>query len=317
MRLIKREPSPAQSRASHANSLRSTGPRSVRGKAVSSRNSLNPRPFSQVVARSMAALGERPGDFEQMHKALSAAMEPRDGWEAAWVQDIAILRWRLERLQRAEVGILALRKQKLAGERKRESMPASGVADLGMRQQIPLVGFTGLPDSPWKFQQVIQFLHQLRDLVRVGDFEKDGVVYFDVLYGKKPGAVGATLRGQFEGLSKRHAEEKVPEGDHEQVALTDGVDQEIENYERKQALYAAEHREDDPVREDADLLLPSQELDEVVRYETHLEDQIERKLRQFYARRREPVLRRAETLSAASEEPEAGELACPTASVGA
>jgi hypothetical protein len=317
MSLIKREPSLAQSRASHANSLRSTGPRSERGKAVSSRNSLNPRPFSQVVARSMAALGERPEDFEQMHKALASAMEPRDGWEAAWVQDIAILRWRLERLQRAEVGILALRKQKLAGERKRESMPASGVADLRLRQQIPLVGFTGLPDSPWKFQQVIQMLRQLRDLVRVGDFEKDGVVYFDLLYGKKPGALGATLRGQFEGLLKRQAEKKVPEGDHEQVALTDGVDQEIENYERKQALYAAEHREDDPVREDADLLLPSQELDDLIRYETHLEDQIERKLRQFYARRREPVLRRAETLSAASEEPEAGELACQTASVGA
>jgi hypothetical protein len=317
MSLMKREPSPAQSSASQANGQRSHGPRSERGKAIASRNLPKPRPFSEVVARSMEALGERPEDFEQMHEALAAAMEPRDGWEAAWVQDIAILRWRLEHLQRAEVGILAVRKRKLAGERKRESMPASGVADLGMRQQIPLVGFTGLPDSSWKFQQVIQMLRQLRDLVRVGDFEKDGVVYFDLLYGKKPGAVGATLRGRFEGLSKRDAEGKVPEGDHEQISLIAGVDQEIENYEQKQALYAAEHREDDPVRQDADLLLPSQELDEVIRYETHLEDQIERKLRQFYARRREPVLRRAETLPAASEEPAAGELACQTASVGA
>jgi hypothetical protein len=317
MSLIKREPSPAQASANRANSLHSTGPRSERGKAVSSRNLPKPRPFSEVVARSMEALGERPADFEETHKALAAAMEPRDGWETAWVQDIAILRWRLERLQRAEVGILAVRKQKLAGERKRESLPASGFADLGQRQQISLVGFTGLPDSPWKFQQVIQMLRQLRDLVRVGDYEKDGVVYFDLLYGKKPGAVGATLRGRFEGLSKREAEKKVPEGDHEQIALTDGVDQEIDNYQQKQALYAAEHREDDPVRQDADLLLPSEELDDVIRYETHLEDQIERKLRQFYARRREPVLRRAETPPEASEELEADELTCQTASVGA
>ncbi len=317
MSLIKREPSLAQSSASQANSLCSTGPRSERGQAISSRNLPKPRRFSEVVARSMEALGERPADFEQMHKALVEAMEPRDGWEVAWVQDVAILRWRLERLQRAEVGILAVRKQKLAGERKRESMPASGAADLGQRHQVSLVGFTGLPDSPWKFQQVIQFLHQLRDLVWVGDFEKDGGVYFDVLYGKNPGAVGATLRGRFEGLCTREAEKKVPEGDHEQIALIEGVDQEIENYEQKQALYAAEHREEDPVREDADLLLPSQQLDDVIRYETHLEDQIERKLRQFYARRREPVLRRAETLPPASEEPEAGELACQTASVGA
>jgi hypothetical protein len=317
MSLIKRETSPAQSEASRANSLHSTGPRSEQGKAVASRNSLKPRPFSEVVARSMEALGERPADFEQMHQALAAAMEPRDGWEAAWVQDIAILRWRLERLQRAEVGTLAVRKQELAGERKRQSMPASGVADLGLRNQIPLVGFTGLPDSPWKLQQVIQMLRQLRDLVRVGDFEKDGVVYFDLLYGKKPGAVGAMLRGRFGGLTKRAAEGEVPEGDHEQIALIAGVNQEIENYEQKQALYGAEHREDDPVRQDADLLLRSEELDDVIRYETHLEDQIERKLRQFYARRREPVLRRAETLPATNEEPEGGELACQAASVAA
>jgi hypothetical protein len=317
MSLIKRELSPALVSANRANSQRSTGPRSERGKAISSRNLLRPRLFSQVVARSMRAIGESPKDFEQVHNALVEAMKPRDGWESAWVQDIAILRWRLERLQRAEVGTLAVRKQKLAGERKRENMPASGAADLGLRQQIPLVGFTGLPASPWKFQQVIQMLRQLRDLVRVGDYEKDGVVYFDLLYGKKPGAMGATLRGRFEGLSKRQAEGKVPEGDHEQIALIADVNQEIQNYEQKQALYAVEHREDDPVREDADLLLPSQELDGVIRYETHLEDQIERKLRQFYARRREPALRQADALPEIVEDTESGELELPAASAGA
>lgn len=317
MSLMQREPSPAQSSASRANSLCSTGPRSERGQAASSRSLLKPRLFSQVVARSMRAIGESPRDFEQVHNALVEAMEPRDAWESAWVQDIAILRWRLERLQRAEVGTLAVRKQKLAGERKRESMPASGLADLGLRQQIPLVGFAGLPDSPWKFQQVIEFLYNLSDLVRVGAFEADGVVYFNLLYGKQPGALGGTLRGRFEGLSKRHAEGKVREGDEEQISLLAGVNQEIQNYEQKQALYAAEHREDDPVREDADLLLPSQELDDVIRYETHLEDQIERKLRQFYARRREPLLRQTEALPVAGEESEAVELACQTASVGA
>ena len=90
MSLIKREVSPAQSSASRVNSLHSTGPRSERGKAIASRNALKPRPFSLVVARSMAAMGETPRDFELMHQALVDAMAPRDGWEAAWVQDIAI-----------------------------------------------------------------------------------------------------------------------------------------------------------------------------------------------------------------------------------
>jgi hypothetical protein len=57
--------------------------------------------------------------------------------------------------------------------------------------------------------------------------------------------------------------------------------------------------------------------DGVIRYETHLEDQIERKLRQFYARRREPVLRQAEILSAVDEETTAAGLACQSASAEA
>ena len=114
-----REPSLAQSEASRANGQVSTGPRTAAGKARSSRNLNPPKPreFSAAIARSLKALGERRGDFENLHRGLTEAMQPRDGWEAAWVQDIAMLRWRLERLQRAEMGRLAVHKRKLAGDR--------------------------------------------------------------------------------------------------------------------------------------------------------------------------------------------------------
>ncbi len=317
MSLIKREPTPAQSSASRANSRRSTGPRSERGKAVSSRNSLKPRPFSEVVARSMEALGERPTDFEQMHKALAAAMEPRDGWEAAWVQDIAILRWRLERLQRAEVGVVALRRRRLQNQRLRAAAPPTGSAALELNNLVGVWGFAGIPDSAMKFQQVIAVLTQLRDTVKVELFEDDDSMYFKLLYGKAIGPHGATLKAHYDSVAKKCKQE----GDSEAAAearksLDAELSKEIADWEQLQSLYAAEHLGADPLQEDAELLLPNQELDEIIRYETHLEDQIERKLRQFYARRREPLLRRAEPLPAASEEPEAGELACQTASVG-
>ena len=295
MSLIKREPSPVQSEASRANSLHSTGPRTRRGQAISSSNSLKPRLFSEVAGRSLEALGERPGDFEKARKTLSAAMRPRDAWESAWVQDIAILRWRLERLQRAEVGMLAEQKRRLRNERKRQDMPATGRAALIQRQQLAVAGFTGLSDSPWKFQQVIEYLKGLRAVVFLGDFAEDSRLYFDILFGKEPGAQGAVLRAQFEALAKQHAAGRFQEGCPQQVALTERLDQEISNYQQTQALYAAEHAENDPVQEDADLLLPQAEMDAVIRLETHLEDQIERKLRQFYARRREPALTATET----------------------
>ena len=53
------------------------------------------------------------------------------------------------------------------------------------------------------------------------------------------------------------------------------------------------------------MLLPSAQLDEVIRYEMHLEDQIERKLRQFYARRRESVLTPADSAPKTIDAPKA------------
>ena len=119
---------------------------------------------------------------------------------------------------------------------------------------------------------------------------------------KDPGAQATVLKARFESVAKklrRRASRGRRSGSANRSSRA--WSKEIENYEELQALYAAEHLETDPIREDAELLLPNQELDEVIRYETHLEDQIERKLRQFYARRREPLLRQAETLPQASE----------------
>jgi hypothetical protein len=313
MSLIKREPSPAQSLASRANSALSTGPRTARGQANSGRSLRKPRPFAEVVANSLKALGECPDDFERRHEALSAAMQPRDAWESAWVQDIAILRWRLEHLQRAEAGVVALRRRRIQNRRLRAAAPPTGKAALELNQLTGLWGFTGIPDSPRKFQRVIQVLKQLRYQIRFERFDQDGHVCFSLLYGKAPAPHAALLQANFESVVKMYKEGHREAAQDDRKSLIAEVSKEIANYEQLQSLYAAEHLEADPLQEDAELLLPSQELDEVIRYETHLEDQIERKLRQFYARRREPVLRPPDSLPEAAGEPEAEELAVPPA----
>ncbi len=296
MSLLKRKVSPAQSAASRENSLRSTGPRTERGKEVSSRNSLNPRLFSRVAGPGMEALGERPEEFEEVHKRLAIAMAPRDAWEEAWVQDIAILRWRLERLQRHETAMLAERRRKRAAERKQETLPASGSVDRELRSMVYMVGLTGVPDSPWKFQQIQETLVQLRDVIHAQMFNEDALACFHMLYGKEPGARGLMFKNLFQMVCKRFRDGNINEDDADQFELIKIVNQEIDDYQKAQALYEADHKESDPVREDAELLLPRENLDSVIRYETHLEDQIERKLRQFYARRREGVLPREQSL---------------------
>jgi hypothetical protein len=81
-----------------------------------------------------------------------------------------------------------------------------------------------------------------------------------------------------------------------------------------QALYAEEHLEANPLREDAELLPPAKELKALIRYEAHLERQIERKLRQFYARRREaPRAEEAPALGAPQQAVGPGTIAAPLA----
>jgi hypothetical protein len=313
MSLLHREPSPAQAEASRANSQLSTGPHTAEGMATSSRNGLEPRRRSPVEALHVQALGEDSEEFERMQQDLTTAMRPRDGWESAWVQDIAVLRWRLARLQRAEAGILATQKRRLAGDRKREAMPASGAESLQQGMQIRMTGFTGLPDSAWKFQQVLQMLHTLRDVIWGRFFDDNDCICFKLLYGDSPGAQGATLQGRFVVLSKRFAEGKLREGDESQIELLSLVDAEISDYEQKQALYVAEHLAEDPAREDTGLMLPNEDLDKIIRYESHLENQIERKLRQFYARRRESSLPEAVAQPTSGSKTAEISLACQSA----
>jgi hypothetical protein len=180
-----------------------------------------------------------------------------------------------------------------------------------------LWGFAGLPDSAMKFQQVIAILTQLRNLVKVEMFEDDSDMYFTLLYGKAAGPHAAALKSHFDSVAKNYKETDPDASLEARKSLHAKLGKEIAHWKQLQALYAAEHLKADPLQEDAELLLPPQELEEIISYETHLENQIERKLRQFYARRREPLLRKTETLPAAGAEPEPGELACQAASVEA
>jgi hypothetical protein len=244
-----------------------------------------------------------------MHDALAEAMAPRDAWEAAWVQDIAILRWRLARLQRAEAGVTALRRRRLDYQRRCAAHPPTGSSALQVNNLIAAWGFTGIPDSAMKFQQVIELLQGLRNIVGLEMFDEDVTLHFSLLYGKAIGPTAAVLRTRFENIAQKYKEGHRKSAEKQRESLLEALTEEIASWEKLQTLYRAEHLESDHVRQDAELLLPGEELDGIIRYETHLEDQIERKLCQFYARRRESVARPDEVLPEIVEQAPADEMA--------
>ena len=151
MSLWKREHSPARSAASRTNGARSRGPQTPQGKAIALRNPLKGTGESEVMESSLAALGESREESEKKHQALAEAMQPRDAWEAAWVRDIAALRWRLERLQRAEAGVVALQRRRCDRGRQRAAFPPTGSRAISMSSSISLLGFAGITDSTEKF----------------------------------------------------------------------------------------------------------------------------------------------------------------------
>src|SRR5208282_3611372 len=102
MSLITRPTNPLLQPKNRANSLKSTGPRTVAGKAQSSRNATKFGIFAKIQPESMKALGEDPDAFLDLRQALHDAFSPEDGFEEMLVADMAEIRWRRQRLVRAE-----------------------------------------------------------------------------------------------------------------------------------------------------------------------------------------------------------------------
>lgn len=88
--------------ANRQNAQQSTGPRTSEGKAASSRNALAHGLFSEDV---VLVEEERP-DYEAFAAALQADLQPAGALEESFVQQIAWLQWRINRVARIETGML-------------------------------------------------------------------------------------------------------------------------------------------------------------------------------------------------------------------
>jgi hypothetical protein len=94
--------SEAQREASRLNALKSTGPRTERGKERSRLNALR----HGLRAKHLVARGEDFADFGRFGAELRAALKPADAFEEHLVEDIALSTWRLRRLWKTEAAVI-------------------------------------------------------------------------------------------------------------------------------------------------------------------------------------------------------------------
>jgi hypothetical protein len=287
MGLIDQETSLAQRTANRANSRLSTGPRTALGKTNSSRNlhkaSTLPLKFD------LEELNEKPRQLEKLHRNLIESLEPRDAFEDTLVQSIALLQFRLRRLYRAEVGVITANKIHLRNQRRLKGLHRAGVQQMEDPVIMATWGYAGLPNSPEKFQWVLLVLSTVRASVENDSTDPADRGPFNLLYATAPGLTGAMLMNEFKEFQQLPKDGDPEKREAAKDMLLMHLDRETENWQQLSSIYMEDDLGMAAGRFDADLLPPAQEMDQIIRYETHLENQIERKLKQFYARRREPV----------------------------
>lgn len=107
MSLVTKTVSEKQLVANRANGSKSTGPRTERGKSRSRFNAVTHGIFAGSLVESMRSLNEDPREFRAILYELCESFQPRDGLEEQLVEEIAVNRWRRQRILRAEGKSLA------------------------------------------------------------------------------------------------------------------------------------------------------------------------------------------------------------------
>ena len=96
--------SPARVAANRLNAQRSTGPRTVEGKAASGRNAVK----HGLLSRQPLLADEDPVEYQELHERLVEALSPEGAVEELLVDDLLGVLWRLRRLRRVESALFTI-----------------------------------------------------------------------------------------------------------------------------------------------------------------------------------------------------------------
>lgn len=227
----------------------------------------------------MKELGEDPRDFDKLRESLRRTFRPQDGFEEMLINDMTEIRWRRQRLLRAESGIRASQKQQFEIDREwRVASRGKGVHAEAERVLIGRYGVSALADSPYKFLQILEILKVLRFSVEAEGFQEGGLNFLNAVYGPNPGLAAVLLKAEFETCRKQQYTEDATVQKTNRDSFLKELDAEIASF-GKLALLSLERdaKLTEPMKYAK--LLPSQEdLDKIMPYEAALERQFKEKL---------------------------------------
>lgn len=283
MAFIRKTTTTALALANRANANQSTGPRTDLGKTQASRNARKFLVHGKVSVASMKELGEDPQEFEKVRQALWEAFGPQDSFEEMLVNDLAELRWRRQRLLRAESARLASRKRGFEITHQIQAKePLGGGRAVTELHLIKDFGYAGLAPSEERCSHLLEVLSGLRMMVECEGFREDCSPLLILAFGELSGMGGTQLKHLYERFRKEATSANPPADDSEhRRAFLAALDEEIAKVEEIQRLCEAKEKVVTPLEAQAELLPKTEELEIITRYEAALERQFERKLHQL------------------------------------
>ncbi|HXJ92554.1 MAG TPA: hypothetical protein VMT20_06690 [Terriglobia bacterium] len=282
--LIRKQTTQALVEANRANSLKCTGPVTDVGKMNARLNGIKHGLRSLVAGLALPQLGEFSGDLDEIRNSLRKCFSPYDHFEYLLLDQMVENRWRRRRLVRAESSLLAAQRlkfeleygQKVAGEGRSPDA-------IGEARTAAASGLVGLPDSSSKFNLILQCLRAAQEAVRREGFGEEGMRRLEAVYGPDPGLAGAVLLAnyrQHQETGTQGVEEAAAHASSGQAFL-DSLASEIACFEKLLELRettAVSLAEADAGAQNA---LSGTDAQRFTRYETFLDRQFERLVKQF------------------------------------
>ena len=276
--------------ANRRNALRSTGPRTPKGRAASKMNALKHGILSTQVLVAGQYYQEDREEFEALHRRFAEDLQPEGPLEEMLVDQIVTAHWRLRRALMAESGAIALNVDK--GHRKR----ARGTPPVLQWMQWRVLGdpVNAMQNSSIVSAILLCWMKELRDAVeQTGELTVEAVKQLNDRIGTTPTPLTLSLEELRLKLESGSANPDAVERKRS-VALA-FLDREINSlqWSRERCVEDEEHEAESL---QAAAVLPSGEvLDKILRYETKLERQLFRAMAQLERVQR---MRRGETIPA-------------------
>ena len=191
--------------ANQANATKSTGPKTERGKQVSSQNHFKHGFYAQLHPEVTVVLHEDALEKVRILTGITRSYEIATPAHQMVADDIFDLRWQRIQVTRSWQAKLGLGVK--AVERQRDRMHLQINHDVGDIPQAEMLekGLRNIPDSPAKFGVLIDKLNALVQQAEARDYSRS-LPYLTAIYGKQASPRGATIFNLFLDLGRLQRE---------------------------------------------------------------------------------------------------------------